>query len=153
MRPWFWLLLSGTVIILDQWTKHLAFVHLLPYDSVPVLPMLNWTLAFNTGAAFSFLNDAGGWQKVFFTVFSLTISFILLIWLFRLPKEKKSTACALSLILGGALGNVIDRFHYGYVIDFIDVYYKHFHWPAFNIADSAIFIGAVLLIIITLREI
>lgn len=153
MRPWFWLLLSGTVIILDQWTKHLAFVHLIPYDPMPVLPILNWTLAFNTGAAFSFLNDAGGWQKVFFTIFSLSISLVLLIWLFRLPKEKKGTACALSLILGGALGNVIDRFHYGYVIDFIDVYYKHYHWPAFNIADSAIFIGAVLLIIITLREI
>lgn len=152
MNRWLWLVVSCCIIALDQGTKTLALTHLIPYQSVPVMPLLNWTLAYNTGAAFSFLNDAGGWQQWFFAGFSMVMSLIIGLWLFRLPEGKKSTSCALSLILGGALGNLIDRLHYGHVIDFIDVHYQNYHWPVFNVADSAICIGAVILIAVTLRE-
>ncbi|MCC5792851.1 MAG: lipoprotein signal peptidase [Legionellaceae bacterium] len=152
MRRGFWFMLSLLVIAGDQLTKYLAVSALLPYQPVPVMPMLNWTLAYNTGAAFSFLNGAGGWQHWFFLGFSSVMSVILAVWLLRLPRQDKLMACSLSLILGGAVGNLIDRLHYGYVIDFIDMYYKHYHWPIFNIADSAICIGAVLLLIESLKK-
>ncbi len=144
MLKWLWL--SGVVIVLDQLTKLWASSSLELYDSIPVLPLFNITLAHNTGAAFSFLAQAGGWQRWFFTGIAIAVSVVIVIWLKRLPGNERLQAVALSLILGGAIGNVWDRIVHGYVVDFIDVYYGSYHWPAFNIADSAITVGAVLLI-------
>ncbi len=142
----YWLLLSVFVIILDQLTKLWAQSVLLYHQPVPVMPMLNLTLAYNTGAAFSFLSDAGGWQRWFFIVLTLIVSGVILHWIWTLRAQESLHAAALALILGGAIGNLIDRIWLGYVIDFIDVYYQRYHWPIFNIADSAITIGVTLLI-------
>ena len=119
---------------------------------MPVLPFFNLTLAHNPGAAFSFLAGAGGWQRWFFVILAVVICTVLVIWMKRLAQSAKLEAISLALIIGGAIGNVIDRLIYGYVIDFLDVYAGSYHWPAFNIADSAIFIGAVLLIIDSFRK-
>lgn len=105
------------------------------------------TLAHNYGAAFSFLSDAGGWQRWLFTVLASVVSVVLIVWLLRLPKDEQVTAAALGLIIGGAVGNLVDRVMLGYVVDFIDVYYKTSHWPAFNLADSAITGGVILLLV------
>ncbi|NKB37808.1 MAG: lipoprotein signal peptidase [Gammaproteobacteria bacterium] len=142
---WSWL--SLLVIICDQITKNIATEKLLYYQSVEVVPGLNMTLVHNTGAAFSFLSQAGGWQRWFFIVLTSTISLGLVYWLYTLPRQKVWLAAALSLVLGGALGNLWDRVKLGYVIDFIDVYYQSWHWPAFNVADSCICIGAGMLIV------
>lgn len=150
MLKWLWL--SAVVISLDLWTKSIASANLsLNGLGVAWFPGFNFTLMHNTGAAFSFLNDAGGWQRWFFTVVALLVSAVLLVWLHRLPKDNRWLAVALALILGGALGNVYDRMTLGYVVDFIDVYYGTYHWPAFNIADSAISVGALMFIIDALR--
>lgn len=149
MLKWSWV--SLLVIVLDQLTKQWASSSLDYGEPVPVIPFFNLTLMHNTGAAFSFLSDAGGWQRWFFALVALAISGVILVWLKRLPGEKKLLAIALTLVLGGALGNVWDRIYLGYVVDFIDVYYQNLHWPAFNLADGAISIGAVLLIIDSLR--
>jgi signal peptidase II len=120
--------------------------HALPYQPQAVLPMLNLTLAFNRGAAFSFLSEMGGiGSRWFFSIFSAIRSVILVRWVAQTESAAWQQRLALSFILGGALGNLIDRVRQGYVIDFIDVYYKQHHWPVFNIADSAICLGAVLL--------
>ena len=143
-----WLLVSAIVIALDQLTKHIALSALQPYAPHEVIPgVLNWTLAFNTGAAFSFLHDAGGWQRWLFSALAITVSLVLIVWLRRLPRSDWRTALPLSLVIGGALGNLIDRVRFGHVTDFIEVYYLQWSWPAFNIADSAICVGAVLLIV------
>ncbi|MCX4187552.1 signal peptidase II [Methylophaga sp. OBS4] len=142
-----WLNLSALVIVLDQLSKWLMSSLLDLHETVPVMPFFNFTLAHNTGAAFSFLSSAGGWQRWFFVVLALLVSTALIVWLKRLDKAAKLEAASLALILGGAIGNVIDRLYHGYVIDFIDIFYGSYHWPAFNIADSAICIGAVLLIV------
>ena len=142
-----WGYISLLVIILDQITKIAADAYLGYHQPVPVIPMFNLTLMYNQGAAFSFLSDAGGWQRWFFIIVSLTISIVLVIWLTKLKISQKLQTVSIALILGGAIGNLIDRSIYGYVIDFLDVFYKQHHWPAFNIADSAIVIGAILLII------
>jgi len=149
MLKWSWLSLA--VIVLDQITKYLASSMLVLYKPIAVMPMFNITLMHNTGAAFSFLSDAGGWQRWFFTAIALTVSTFLFFWLKRLSAHEKLQAVALALILGGAIGNVIDRIWFGYVVDFIQVYYQQWYWPAFNIADSAITIGAVLIIIDTIK--
>lgn len=141
-----WLWLSALVVILDQLSKFFAERLLVLYAPVPVLPFFNFTLAYNPGAAFSFLSQAGGWQRWFFIVLALIISTILIVWLRRLEGERL-TALSLSLILGGAIGNVIDRLWHGHVIDFIDLHYAGYHWPVFNLADSAITVGALLLIL------
>jgi signal peptidase II len=142
-----WLWLSGLVVVLDQLTKWLAEYYLLPAQPLPVTPFFNLTLLYNTGAAFSFLADAGGWQRWFFLILTSVISIALVIWLSRLNSEETRLAIALALVLGGAVGNLIDRIAYGHVIDFIQLYYEQWFWPAFNIADSAITIGAALLVI------
>ena len=143
-----WLIISAIVIALDQLTKHIALGALQPYAPHEVIPgLLNWTLAFNTGAAFSFLHDAGGWQRWLFSALAITVSLVLIVWLRRLPRSDWRTALPLSLVIGGALGNLTDRMRFGHVTDFIEVYYGQWSWPAFNIADSAICIGAVLLIV------
>ena len=147
-----WLWLSLLVVVLDQLSKYLVEAWLTPYQALALLPSLNFTLVYNTGAAFSFLADAGGWQRWFFLVLSLVIGVVLVVWLRRLRKGETTTAVALSLILGGALGNAIDRALHGHVVDFIDVYYRGWHWPAFNIADSAICVGAGLLMLTSLRQ-
>jgi len=147
-----WLWISVLVIVLDQATKLLADHFLNYHQPVAIIPMFNFTLLYNKGAAFSFLNDAGGWQRWFFTIVSSVISIVLIIWLRKLKASQKLLITSIALILGGAIGNLIDRSLYGHVIDFLDVYYQQHHWPAFNIADSAISIGAVLLIIDSLKN-
>ncbi len=117
------------------------------YQSIPITSFFKLTYVRNTGAAFSFLSDAGGWQRWFFAVLAILISIIIAVWLTRLKKQETLLAVALSLILGGAMGNLIDRLAYGYVIDFLDVYYQTWHWPAFNVADSAITLGVILMLL------
>jgi len=139
--------LSALVIILDQATKYLAETLLTMHQPAPVLPGFNLMLTYNTGAAFSFLAGAGGWQRWFFLSLGTVVSIGLIVWLQRLKPGEKWLAAALALILGGAVGNLIDRAWLGQVIDFIQLYYDRWYWPAFNIADSAITIGAALLIL------
>jgi signal peptidase II len=147
-------LISTLVVILDQITKYFAENSLDYRVPVNVFASLNMTLVYNKGAAFSILSDAGGWQRWFFMALSLVISTVLVVWLYKLDKSRAYLAWGLALILGGAIGNLIDRSLYGHVIDFIDVYYSTWHFPAFNIADSAITMGAGLLILdmFTYRE-
>lgn len=143
-----WLLLSAAIIISDQLTKQWVTWDMQRYDSVNVIPHLNLTLLYNKGAAFSFLAEAGGWQRWFFILLGSTVSIFIMVWLRKLPKEQGAfLPLSLSLILGGALGNVIDRAIHGYVIDFIDFYYGTWHWPAFNVADIAISLGAFFFIL------
>lgn len=142
-----WLALAAVLVVLDTWTKHLASTHLALYRPLEVTGWLNLTLAHNEGAAFSFLAGAGGWQRWFFSVVAIVISGILMIWLWRLPNRSRLLPVAISLVLGGAIGNLIDRLRFGYVVDFIDVHYGGWHWPAFNLADSVIVIGVILLLI------
>jgi len=143
----FWLLVSVVIVVLDLWTKSIATQNLTLYRPVELTSWLNMTLAHNYGAAFSFLSDAGGWQRWLLTGLATVVTGVLIIWLMRLPASDKLTAAALALIIGGALGNVIDRTRHGYVVDFIDVYYRDWHWPAFNLADSAITCGVILLLL------
>ncbi len=143
-----WLLLSAFIIVADQVSKWLVLQHFQLHESLPVIAgFLNWTLAYNEGAAFSFLSDAGGWQRWFFTALAVIVSAILVVWLSRTNRTDWRTAVPLALIIGGAIGNVIDRIRFGHVVDFIDVHYGTWSWPAFNIADSAISVGAVMLIV------
>jgi len=148
----FWIWIPVLVIIIDQLTKIIADQLLQYHQPVELFPMFNFTLMYNKGAAFSFLASAGGWQRWFFLILSAVVSLILYNWLRKLKTSQKLQAIALALILGGALGNLIDRAVYGHVIDFIDVYFRQHHWPAFNIADSSIFVGAILLIYDTLKN-
>ena len=146
-----WLIVSAVVIVLDQVSKLLALAELQPYEPVAVVDgFLNWMLAFNPGAAFSFLADSGGWQRWFFTVLAIVVSVVLVVWLSRTARSHWREAVPLSLILGGAIGNVIDRVRLGHVVDFIDIYVGEYHWPAFNIADLAICVGAVALVAFSL---
>ncbi len=147
MHKILWLSLSLVIITIDQLTKMWAVKTLSYGYPMEVLPFVNFTLLHNTGAAFSFLADAGGWQRWLFMGLAIIISIGLVIWLLRLSVQQLGLAIALALILGGALGNLIDRVIYGYVVDFIDVYYQTWHWPAFNVADSAITIGVTILLI------
>ena len=142
-----WLLLAALVVALDLWTKHLATANLELYRPVPVTGWMNLTLAHNTGAAFSLFADAAGWQRWFFIVVASGISVFLVIWLWRLPLSARLLPAALMLILGGAIGNLVDRVRLGYVVDFIDLHYNNWHWPAFNLADSAIVIGVTLMLV------
>jgi signal peptidase II len=141
-----WLGLSAVVVVLDQLTKQMAEALLVYAQPVAVLPSFNLTLLYNRGAAFSFLSDASGWQRWFFVSVSLIVSVALAFWLYRLKPQQRLLALALALVLGGAVGNLIDRLWLGHVIDFIQLYYSDFYWPAFNVADSAITVGAVLLV-------
>ncbi|WP_286240316.1 signal peptidase II [Neptuniibacter halophilus] len=142
---WGWLTLL--VIILDLGSKQLA-ISLLKYaEPNPVLPVFDLTLLFNRGAAFSFLSDAGGWQRWFFVAVAVIVSLVLIAWLKRTPRTLWWVGLSLSLILGGALGNLYDRVVQGYVIDFISLHYNGYYFPAFNLADSAITLGAILLVL------
>ncbi len=144
------MMLAAVVCGLDQFTKALASTHLELHQPMALFPGLQFRLTYNTGAAFSFLSDASGWQRWFFVVLTLFICSFILVWLYRLRKTEIWTGIALGLVLGGALGNLWDRLALGAVLDFIDVYYGQWHWPAFNVADSAISVGAVILILVSL---
>lgn len=141
-----WLWIAVLVCAADQATKLLALEHLRAGDIV-LAPFFKFSLAFNTGAAFSFLASAGGWQNLFFVGIAIVVSIVILIMIRRLGSSDVQVAVALTLVLGGALGNLIDRMRLGYVVDFIDVHYQSWHWPTFNVADSAITVGAILLVL------
>jgi signal peptidase II len=147
-----WLWLSVLVIALDLGTKALATAMLTYAEPVAVMPMFNLTLLHNTGAAFSFLAGADGWQRWFFVALAAVVSVVLVIWLKNLKREETWTAIAIALILGGAIGNVYDRVVHGYVVDFLHVYWQNWHFPAFNIADTAITIGAGMMILDIFRK-
>ena len=139
-----WLALSVVVILLDQLTKYWVLTSLPEYTAIPVIEgFWNWYRTYNTGAAFSFLADAGGWQTVFFTALAFAISGLLGWWLWRTPRGDWRQALPYALVIGGALGNVIDRLIHGHVIDFIQWHWRGHYWPAFNIADAAIVGGAI----------
>lgn len=145
---WIWLWLSAAVIVLDQLSKWLVVSHLAVYDSIRVLPVFNLVLIHNPGAAWSFLAGASGWQRWFFTILALVVSAAIVVWMRFLPRrEYRWRAIALALVLAGALGNVIDRLWHGYVIDFLQFHYHGWYYPAFNLADSAITVGAAMLIL------
>lgn len=146
-RVGLFLLIAGAIVVLDQLTKWAALAYLMPHEEIAVSPFLNFVLVYNRGAAFGFLHDAPGWQNALFIVIALVACVVIGYLLYRLESDNRLVAISLVLILGGAVGNLIDRLVYGHVIDFIDVYYGSWHWPAFNIADSAISVGAVLLIL------
>lgn len=157
-----WLALAALTIVLDQWSKYFAFAHLqFEGNSVPVLPFFSWTLAFNPGAAFSFLSGAGGWQRLFFSGLAAIMSLLFVVWLWRMPRQLRVLPLAISLLLGGAIGNLIDRLTtnvinhrgeavQGVVIDFLHVHYGSWNFPIFNLADCAITLGTILLLIDTL---
>ena len=142
-----WLILIVLIVAADQATKLWVLAALEPYQVIPVAPSFNLTLVFNEGAAFSFLADAGGWQRWLFAGLAVAVSAGLLVWLKRLEEHERLTGAALSLVAGGALGNLIDRVAYGHVVDFLDFYWRTWHWPAFNVADSAITVGVALLLL------
>jgi signal peptidase II len=155
-RRWFslragasnWLWLTLAVIALDQWTKRVILARFEPYDELYVLPVFDIVRWHNEGAAWSFLSDAGGWQRWFFMLLGIGVSVGILIWLRQLPARGQSrVAAGLALVMAGALGNVIDRVYLGYVVDFIKLHYGGWVFPAFNFADSAITVGAGLIIL------
>ena len=143
---WRWLWLSAIVVALDQLTKQWVEEAFVLYESLPVTSFFNLTLVYNTGAAFSFLADAGGWQRWFFLILALVICTYLVYWLLQMKKDQLILPFAIAMIIGGAIGNVVDRMLHGHVIDFLDFYYQQWHWPAFNLADSAITLGVILFI-------
>lgn len=144
---WRFLWLTVLVFFADQYTKTLVLENIEHYQAIQILPFFNLTHVYNYGAAFSFLSDADGWQRWFFTIIAFAVSAMVLWWLKQTSKQQILMPVAFSLIVGGAIGNAVDRLIHGFVIDFLVVYYQDWYWPAFNVADSAICIGAVLLII------
>lgn len=148
---WLWLLVSAVVLVLDQTSKYAITQSLLRGEHIAITSFFNLVLAFNQGAAFSFLSDAGGWQRWFFSGIAAGAS-VLIVYLLHKHAAEKLFCVALSFILGGALGNLWDRIALGHVVDFLDFYFGSYHWPAFNLADSAIFVGAALLILDSFRQ-
>jgi len=150
---WRWLGLSLVVIALDQWTKDFIARHFTEFEFITVLPVLQITRMHNLGAAFSFLADASGWQRWFFIGLAAAVSIGILVWLMLIPRRGNGLLSpGLALVLGGALGNVIDRMRLGYVVDFIHVHWQDAYFPAFNVADSAITVGAALLLLDALMD-
>ncbi|WP_041406401.1 signal peptidase II [Shewanella denitrificans] len=141
---WYWV--AGFAFVADQLSKLWVLANFELSETVQLLPFFNFTYVRNYGAAFSFLSDAGGWQRWFFTVIALGFSTLLTLWLRKQSHTLWRTNLAFTLVIGGALGNLVDRLYHGYVVDFLHFYWQSYHFPAFNIADSAIFIGAVLII-------
>ena len=140
-----WLWLAAGVFVADQLTKAAIIAAFRDGGGLAITPFFTLVLTYNTGAAFSFLAGQSGWQRWFFTVLALGVSMLIIYWLYRLPRAQRWTGAALALVVGGALGNVIDRMRLGYVIDFIHVHWHDAYFPAFNVADSAISVGAVML--------
>lgn len=146
-KTWFWYVVALVIVALDQTSKHAIEAAFEYGETLVFTSFFNFTLAYNTGAAFSFLADAGGWQRWFFAVIAVAASVLLSVWIARCAQQKPREAFALAFILGGALGNLYDRIVLGHVVDFIVVHYQDNYWPAFNLADSAITLGAAVLII------
>ena len=146
------LVLSLVFVVLDQVIKLWIINSLNLYQDINVLPIFDITHVRNYGAAFSFLSDAGGWQRYFFTTIAIVVSVLLTYWMYQTPTQQKLLLTSYALILGGAIGNVMDRINYGYVVDFIHFYYENWSFPAFNVADIAISIGAFLLIVDAIFE-
>ena len=146
-KAWLWYLIAIVVMLLDQISKVFASANLVYGEPVTFTSFFNFTLLHNHGAAFSFLSEAGGWQRWFFAIIAIVVSTVLVVWIGRSAEKNKSESLALAFILGGAIGNLYDRIALGYVIDFIVVHFQDYHWPAFNLADSAITIGAFILIV------
>ncbi|HEX4857565.1 MAG TPA: signal peptidase II [Usitatibacteraceae bacterium] len=146
-----WLLLSLAVVVLDQWSKQAISAAFRPGETKVLLSWFNLVLAHNSGAAFSFLANASGWQREFFIVVTLVISAVLL-WMLRGNAGNRLLCLALALVIGGAFGNLIDRIVLGHVVDFIQWHAAGYYWPAFNVADSAISVGAVLLVVDSFRK-
>ncbi|MFM2477687.1 signal peptidase II [Celerinatantimonas sp. MCCC 1A17872] len=142
-----WLWLSAVMLLIDQISKHVVAGSMALFESKPVTSFFNLVYVHNYGAAFSFLDSQGGMQRWFFTVLAVVVCLFLVFCLKRMKKHQPISAAGYALIISGALGNVIDRLLYGYVIDFLDAHYGGYHWPAFNVADSCICVGAVLLIL------
>lgn len=139
-----WLVLSAAIIIADQWSKAWVLSSLPEYEPVVVIEgFWNWFRTYNTGAAFSFLSDAGGWQLWFFTALAVGISGLMAYWMWGTARGAWRSAVPYALVIGGAIGNVIDRLMHGHVVDFIQWHIGDHYWPSFNIADSAIVVGAV----------
>ncbi|WP_421621628.1 signal peptidase II [Alkalilimnicola ehrlichii] len=145
MNPWIGL--AFAVLLLDQASKLAAEYWLVYHQSVALLPVLNLTLSYNPGAAFSYLGEAGGWQRWFFSAIALGVSLYILWWLHQIRGRRHFLACGLALVLGGAVGNLIDRVVHGYVIDFIHVYWRDWHYPIFNVADIGITVGVVMVMV------
>jgi signal peptidase II len=153
LRIVLWTVLVGAIVSLDQLSKQLAETWLSPYTPHAIVPgFFNLTLAYNPGAAFSFLAGAGGWQRWLFLALAVGVGGVLARWLLMRPAREIRWPLAFSLILAGAVGNALDRVWHGHVIDFIQIYYRDWYWPAFNLADSAITVGAVLYLWLTLKE-
>ncbi|WP_456372817.1 signal peptidase II [Thiolapillus sp.] len=152
LRLWPFLLLSLLVLVLDQASKWWVLTVFQPYEVLPLTPFFNLVLVFNEGAAFSFLSDAGGWQRWFFVGLTSVISLGLLVWLGRLRPGEQLVGVSLAMILGGALGNLLDRLRLEKVVDFLDFYWQGWHWPAFNLADSAITVGVILMLLASFRQ-
>ncbi len=145
--------IAALVVALDQWSKLAIEASALElYERIRITSFFNITKAYNPGAAFSFLADSGGWQRWFFTIVSAVVSVVLVVWLARMQRAERWLALAISLILGGAVGNLIDRIAYGHVVDFIQVHWAERYFPSFNLADSAITAGTVLLLILTFAD-
>jgi signal peptidase II len=140
-----YLAIAIEVVFADQIAKWFAQQFLVLGESYPITRFLNWYLVYNPGAAFSFLADAAGWQRWFFIIFGI-VAAVVIVWIIKKNQSDRLLCWSLALILGGAIGNIIDRLHFGAVLDFIDVHYAGWHWPAFNLADSAITLGALLII-------
>ncbi|AGA31882.1 Lipoprotein signal peptidase [Thioalkalivibrio nitratireducens DSM 14787] len=149
---WPGLAVAATVFVLDQITKFWAERVLTLYAPIEVTGFFNLTLVYNPGAAFSFLSAAGGWQRWLLSGIALGVGVLIVVWLRRLPRQAWLMMASLGLILGGALGNLVDRLRLGMVVDFLDFHYAGLHWPAFNVADAAITVGAISLIIATCTE-
>lgn len=146
-----WYALAVLIIALDQLSKYLVQAHFELYERLPLLPFLDFTLVYNEGAAWSFLSNAGGWQRWLFTAISSVVSVVLVVWLSRVTRHEKMLCLALAAILGGAVGNLIDRVLLGKVVDFVLVYHGDWYFPAFNIADSAITLGAAAMLLDIMR--
>lgn len=145
---WRWLPVALGVILLDQLTKYLVVTKLAYLEMIELLPVLDLTHVYNTGAAFSFLANASGWQRWLFAGLAIVVGVVILVWLRRLKARSQwMLSCALSLILGGAIGNVIDRIRLGHVVDFVHAHWGDASFPAFNVADAAITVGAALLLL------
>jgi signal peptidase II len=155
-RGIFWLWIAAAVFIADRISKLYVLNHLTPHQAINILPFFNLSLIFNSGAAFSLLSNASGWQGIAFCGLAIIVSLYILKWLWRIKKTDALLAIALSCVLGGAIGNLYDRIFYKYVIDFLDIYVNfgniNYHWPTFNLADSCICIGGALLVFDVLRK-
>lgn len=152
-KKYYWVIIALVIFTLDNISKTLVLTYLSPHTPINIFPSLNLLLSFNTGSAFGFLHAAGGWQKWIFTIVAALVSLFIIIWQLKInTKHNSLLVIALSLVLGGTLGNLYDRIFYHEVVDFIDFYFKTWHYATFNIADIAICIGAGFLILDTFKE-